>query len=84
MDAPDREQTLKELLNAGTAMRVEEVLDDVGIRFERSGVDPDQIQEFWLRLHDDLAPAALKERSFLAFNRLVGYARASIQGRANR
>jgi hypothetical protein len=84
MDAPDLEQTLKDLLNAGTATRVEEVLDDAGIRLERSGVDPGQILEFWRRLHDDLAPAAVKERSFLAFNRLVGYARASIQGRANR
>jgi hypothetical protein len=84
MDAPDREQTLKKLLDAGTATRVEEVLDDAGIGLERSGIDPNQIEEFWLYLHDELAPAALKEKSFLAFSRLVGYARASINARAKR
>jgi hypothetical protein len=84
VDAPDREQTLKDLLNAGTATRVEEVLDDAGIGLERSGMDPLQIQEFWHHLHDDLDLAPLKEKSFLAFKRLMGYARASIQARANR
>lgn len=84
MDTPDREQTLKQLLNAGTASRVEQVLDDAGIRLERSGLDADQIQEFWHSLHDDLDPAALQEQSNLVFHRLVGYARASIQARARR
>ena len=84
MDAPDLDQTLKELLDAGTAMRVEEVLDDTGIRLVRGGLDSRQIQEFWHRLHDDLEPAALKEKSNLAFHRLVRYARASIQARSNR
>lgn len=84
MDAPDREQTLKKLLDAGTATRVEEVLDDAGIGLERSGMGPDQIEEFWLALHDEVAPAAIKEKSFLAFKHLVGYARASIHDRANR
>jgi hypothetical protein len=84
VDAPNREQTLKDLLNAGTPTRVEEVLDDAGIKLERSGLDSLQIQEFWQDLKDDLALTPLKEKSFLTFKHLVGYARASIQARAAR
>ncbi len=84
METLDREQTLKELLDAGTATRVEQVLDDAGIRLERSDLDLDQIQEFWEQLHDDLDPAALSQQSSLVFHRLVSYARASIQARARR
>jgi hypothetical protein len=82
--APDREQILTELLNAGTATRVEVILDNAGIRLERSGLDPLQIQAFWQHLHSDLDPAALTEPSNLAFHRLVGYTRASILARAKR
>jgi hypothetical protein len=84
VDGTDREQTLKDLLNAGTPTRVEEVLDDAGIGLERSGIDPLEIQQFWQELNDDLALTPLKEKSFLAFKHLVGYARASIKARANR
>ncbi len=84
MEAPDREQIVKELLNAGTAVRVEEVLDDIAIRLERSGLAAPQIQAFWQRLHDDLDPALVPAASNLAFHRLVSYARATIQARARR
>jgi hypothetical protein len=84
MDASDRAQTLQELLDAGTATRVEQVLDDAGIRLERSDLDLDQIQDFWRQLHDALDPAALDPKSNLAFHRLVSYARASLLARANR
>ncbi len=84
MDAPNHDETLKALLNAGTATRVEQVLDDTGIRLERSGLDPDQIYEFWHHLHADLDPTTLDGKSILVFHRLVGYARASIHARANR
>jgi hypothetical protein len=84
MDVPDREQTLQNLLNAGTATRVEQVLDDAGIRMERSGLDPDQIFEFWRQLWDDLKSTALKARSPLVLHGLEGYARAAIRTRENR
>ncbi len=84
MDAPDPEQTLKELLDAGTATRVEQVLDNIGIRLERSDLGLDQIRDFWRHLHDDLDSTVLKGKSNLAFHRLVGYARASLQARAKR
>ena len=84
MDAPDHAETLKALLNAGTATRVEQVLDDIGIRLERSDLDQNQIDEFWQHLRDELTPARLDGKSILVFHRLVGYARASIQARVNR
>lgn len=84
MDAPDRQQTLKDLLKAGTPTRIEEILDDAGIGLELSGLDQLAIREFWQNLHGDLDPAVLQERTYLAFNRLVGYARASIKERADR
>ncbi len=84
METPGREQIVKELLSAGTAVRVEEVLDDTGIRLDRSGLAVQQIQEFWQRLHDDLDPALVPAQSNLAFHRLVSYARATIQARARR
>lgn len=84
MDAPDREETLKQLLNAGTASRVEQVLDDAWIRLGRSTSDPLQFQGFWHSLSDDLDRATQQGQSSLTFNRLVSYARASIKDRANR
>ncbi len=83
MSAVDREATLKRLLAAGSATRVEQVLDDAGITLERSDQEPDQIQEFWQHLLEDLASAS-PEQTALGFNRLVRYARASIQARARR
>jgi len=84
MDAPDREETLKELLNAGTATRVEEVLDDAGIRLERSGLELGQIQEFWHHLYDHVDGGSRQKQSRLVLHQLVGYARSSIRARANR
>ncbi len=84
MDTPDRETILQNLLNAGTASRVEQVLDDAGIRLERGGMDPDVISEFWGQLRDDLRLTSLKARSPLVLHGLEGYARAAIRTRENR
>ncbi len=84
MEAPDREQTLKALLDARTPTRVEEVLDAAGIRLERSDLDLDQLAEFWGQLYDALDPAALDGHSSLAFHRLAGYARSAIHSRLRR
>ena len=84
MDIPDREHTLQDLLNAGTATRVEQVLDDAGIRLERSGMDPDELFQFWRQLRESLNSTPSKDRSPLILHRLEGYARAAIRMRENR
>ncbi len=84
MDEPDREKTLLDLLNAGTATRVEQVLDDAGIRLERGGMDAEQILEFWEQLREHLNSTTFKHQSPLFLRHLEGYARASIRTREKR
>lgn len=81
MDAPDLQRTLIDLLDAGTPTRVEEVLDEAGIRLERSGAAPVEIEAFWRQLYEEVDRSPLKERSYLAFRKMVTYARASIKAR---